>query len=53
MQYNISPETLLETRHPSVTVDKILGEEITFEMYKDNAVCQMVHNIERCKRISS
>jgi len=39
MQYNISPETLLETRHPSVTVDKILGEEITFEMYKDNAVC--------------
>ena len=39
MQYNISPETLLETKHPSVTVDKILGEEITFEMYKDNAVC--------------
>ena len=39
MQYNISPETLLETRHPSVTVDKILGEELTFEMYKDSAVC--------------
>jgi DNA polymerase elongation subunit (family B) len=39
MQYNISPETLLETKHPSVTVDKILGEELTFEMYKDNAVC--------------
>ena len=39
MQYNISPETLLDTRHPSVTVDKILDEDITFEMYKDNAVC--------------
>ena len=39
MQYNISPETLLETRHPSVTVDKILGEELTFELYKDSAVC--------------
>ena len=39
MQYNISPETLLDKRHPSVTVDKILAEEVTFEMYKDNAVC--------------
>ena len=39
MQYNISPETLLDTRHPSVTVDKILSEDITFEMYKDSAVC--------------
>jgi len=39
MQYNISPETLLEERHPSATVDKILSEELTFEMYKDYAVC--------------
>ena len=39
MQYNISPETLLEDRHPSSTVDKILNEEINFELYKDNAVC--------------
>jgi len=39
MQYNISPETLLDTRHPSVTVDKILNEDLTFEMYKDNAIC--------------
>ncbi len=39
MQYNISPETLLDARHPSVTVDKILNEDLTFEMYKDNAVC--------------
>ena len=39
MQYNISPETLLEERHPSVTVDKILNQELTFELYKDKAVC--------------
>ena len=39
MQYNISPETLLEQRHPSVNVDKILSEDITFEMFKDYAVC--------------
>jgi len=39
MQYNISPETLRDTRHPTVTVDKILNEELTFEMYKDNTVC--------------
>ena len=35
MQYNISPETLLEQKHPTVTVDKILNEDLTFEMYKD------------------
>ena len=39
MQYNISPETLLDERHPTATVDRILKEEVTFEMYKDNAVC--------------
>jgi DNA polymerase elongation subunit (family B) len=39
MQYNISPETLLEERHPKVNVDKILNKELTFEMYKDYAVC--------------
>jgi len=39
MQYNISPETLVEQRHPSVTVDKILNREIDFEPYKEYAVC--------------
>ncbi len=39
MQYNISPETLLDERHPSASVDRILNEEINFEMYKDYAVC--------------
>jgi len=39
MQYNISPETLVEERHPSVTIDKVLNQEINFEMYSDYAVC--------------
>jgi len=39
MQYNISPETLMEERHPSATVERILTEQVTFEMYKDYAVC--------------
>jgi len=39
MQYNISPETLLDERHPTATVDKILNEDINFELYKDYAVC--------------
>ena len=39
MQYNISPETLLEERHPAATVDRILDEKINFELYKDYAVC--------------
>ena len=28
MQYNISPETLQDVKHPTVTVDKILNEEV-------------------------
>jgi DNA polymerase elongation subunit (family B) len=39
MQYNISPETLLEEKHPQATVDRILNEQINFELYKDYAVC--------------
>jgi DNA polymerase elongation subunit (family B) len=39
MQYNISPETLLEEKHPTASVDKILNQSISFEMYKDYAVC--------------
>ena len=39
MQFNVSPETLVDEKHPTVTVDKILNKELTFEMYKDYAVC--------------
>jgi len=37
MQYNISPETLIERRHSSVTVDRILNETETIE--GEYAVC--------------
>jgi DNA polymerase elongation subunit (family B) len=39
MQYNISQRRFLTRRHPTATVDRILDEEINFELYKDNAVC--------------
>ena len=37
MQYNISPETLCETRHPSVTVARLLSEQEVIN--GDYAVC--------------
>jgi len=39
MQYNISPETLIEERHPNATVDAILQEKLDFSLYSDYAVC--------------
>ncbi len=39
MMYNISPETLLDEKHPTISVEKILNEEISFEMYKKYSVC--------------
>jgi DNA polymerase elongation subunit (family B) len=39
MQYNISPETLMDERHPTATVDKILNQQLNFDEYKDYAVC--------------
>ena len=37
MQYNISPETLVEHRHPSATVNKILSQ--TIDVPKEYALC--------------
>ena len=37
MQYNISPETLIDERHPSATVDRILEE--TLDISGENCVC--------------
>ena len=37
MQYNISPETLRETRHPSASVEGLLNQEIKID--GDYAVC--------------
>jgi DNA polymerase elongation subunit (family B) len=39
MQFNVSPETLVEERHPTISVEKVLNQELTFELYKDYAVC--------------
>jgi DNA polymerase elongation subunit (family B) len=39
MMYNLSPETILEEKHPTVNVDKILNESIDFDLYKDKCVC--------------
>ena len=37
MQYNISPETLVEEKHPTANVDKILNQEI--DISSDYATC--------------
>ena len=39
MMYNISPETILEEKHPTVSVSKILDQNLNFELYKDYAIC--------------
>jgi DNA polymerase elongation subunit (family B) len=39
MQFNVSPETLLDERCPNISVDKILNQSTNFELYKDYAVC--------------
>ena len=39
MQYNISPETLQDTKHPSVTVDKILGQQVDLSGLNGLTVC--------------
>ena len=50
MQYNISPETLRDDRHPTVSVKDILEKNITFEMHKDSAVCANGAMYRRDKR---
>jgi len=39
MQYNISPETLLENRHPSASVDRILNNELDLSDLDGKTVC--------------
>jgi len=39
MEFNVSPETLAEKRHPTITVEKILNKELDLSEYKDYAVC--------------
>lgn len=39
MQYNISPETLVGSRFPRISVDKILDKEVDFSGYEKYSVC--------------
>jgi len=39
MEFNISPETLIDEKHPTINVDKVLNQELTFELYKDYCIC--------------
>jgi len=39
MQYNISPETLCDRKHPSVTVDRLLNCEIDLSNLGNKTVC--------------
>ena len=39
MQYNISPETLLDERYPNVSVDKLLNEEVDLSHLDEVTVC--------------
>jgi DNA polymerase elongation subunit (family B) len=37
--YNISPETLIDTKHPSVSINKILSKNVDLDGYEDYTVC--------------
>ena len=39
MQYNISPETLMDHRHPSATVDRLLNKEIDLSDLREQTLC--------------
>ena len=39
MQFNVSPETLIDVKHPTANVDNILNKSIDFSEYKNYAVC--------------
>jgi DNA polymerase elongation subunit (family B) len=39
MMYNISPETLLDVKHPSISINKVLSKQVNLEGYEDYSVC--------------
>lgn len=39
MEFNVSPETLVADKHPTVTVDKIIEKKISFDEYKNYSIC--------------
>lgn len=42
MQYNLSPETLQDYRHPTVTVDRLLNQELDLSDLSGRTLCAMV-----------
>jgi DNA polymerase elongation subunit (family B) len=48
MQYNISPETLRETRHPSASVERFLKKEV--EITEDYATCANGAQYDKSKK---
>jgi DNA polymerase elongation subunit (family B) len=39
MEFNLSPETLSDFKHPTVNVNKILNQELDFTEFTDYSVC--------------
>jgi DNA polymerase elongation subunit (family B) len=39
MQFNISPETLMDEKYPGITVDKLLNKEVVIENIEGKCVC--------------
>lgn len=39
MMFNVSPETLLDTKHPTASIQNILDKKIDNESYSDYAIC--------------
>lgn len=39
MMYNISPETLVDVKHPNATIEGILNKDIDTDSYSDYAIC--------------
>lgn len=39
MAYNISPETLVDIKHPNITIQKILDKSADTELYSEYAIC--------------
>jgi len=39
MMYNISPETILDNKHPNINIQKVLNKTVDTESYSEYAIC--------------
>lgn len=39
MMYNVSPETLVDVKHPNITINSILDKSVDTELYSEYAIC--------------